>query len=49
MRHAGALGAEYVAIIGERELREGSVTLKRLDDGEQELVAMADVVARVTA
>jgi histidyl-tRNA synthetase len=47
MRHADGLGAEYVAIIGERELREGSVTLKRLATGEQETVAAGDVVARV--
>jgi histidyl-tRNA synthetase len=46
MRHAGALGADYVAIIGERELREGTVTLKRLSDGEQEVVAMGEVAAR---
>jgi histidyl-tRNA synthetase len=48
MRHADALGAEYVAIIGERELRDGSVTLKRLATGEQEPVALADVAARVS-
>ena len=49
MRQAGALGAEYAAIIGERELREGSVTLKRLADGEQEVVAVGDVAGRVGA
>jgi histidyl-tRNA synthetase len=49
MRHADALGAEYVAIIGERELREDSVTLRRLSDGAQELVTMGDVVGRVGA
>ena len=47
MRHADALGAEYAAIIGERELQEDSVTLKRLDTGDQGLVAMADVASRV--
>jgi histidyl-tRNA synthetase len=47
MRHAGALNAEYVAIIGERELREGTVALKRLSDGEQEVVAVAEVAGRV--
>ncbi len=49
MRHAGALGAEYVAIIGERELREGSVTLKRLETGEQELFLLADLARRLGA
>jgi histidyl-tRNA synthetase len=48
MRHAGSLGADYVAIIGERELRDNAVTLKRLSDGEQEIVAMVDVAGRVT-
>jgi histidyl-tRNA synthetase len=47
MRHADSLGAEYVAIIGERELRDGSVTLKRLATGEQQAVALADVAGRV--
>lgn len=47
MRHAGALGAAYAAIIGERELAQGAVTLKRLADGAQETVAVTDVAARV--
>jgi histidyl-tRNA synthetase len=47
MRQADALGAAFVAIIGQRELAEGSVTLKRLADGTQETVAMADVAGRV--
>ncbi len=47
MRHAGALGAAYAAIIGERELGDGTVTLKRLSDGAQETVAMRDVATRV--
>jgi histidyl-tRNA synthetase len=47
MRHADSLGAEYVAIIGERELREDSATLKRLATGEQETVAVRDVAGRV--
>jgi histidyl-tRNA synthetase len=46
MRHADGIGARYAAIIGERELAEGVVTLKRLDTGEQELVSMADVAGR---
>jgi histidyl-tRNA synthetase len=47
MRHAGGIGARYAAIIGERELADGMVTLKRLDTGDQELVAMGNVAARV--
>ena len=47
MRAADALGAEYVAIIGERELRDGAVMLKHLEKGEQEMVAMGDVARRI--
>jgi len=47
MRQADALGAAYVAIIGERELRDGVVTLRRLADGTQETVALGDVAQRV--
>ncbi len=47
MRHADALGAQYVAIIGGRERAEGAVTLRRLATGEQEMVAVGDVVGRV--
>lgn len=43
MRHADALGAEYAAILGERELAEGSVTLRRLAGGTQRKVGVAEV------
>ena len=36
MRHADSLGVQYAAIIGERELADGTVTLKNLRDGSQE-------------
>ncbi len=48
MRQADALGAAYAAIIGERELRDGVVALRRLADGTQETVPLADVAERVT-
>jgi histidyl-tRNA synthetase len=47
MRHADALGAQYAAIIGERELGDGTVTLKDLQDGPQETISLADVAMRV--
>ncbi len=47
MRQADALGAAYVAIIGERELRDGVVALRRLADGTQETVALSEVAERV--
>lgn len=43
MRHAGAIGAAYAAILGERELADGTATLKRLDTGQQETVPLRDV------
>jgi histidyl-tRNA synthetase len=48
MRQADALGAAFAAIIGERELAEGTVTFRRLADGQQETVALADAVGRLT-
>jgi histidyl-tRNA synthetase len=39
LKMADRAGAAYAAIVGERELEAGSVTLRRLADGEQEDVA----------
>ncbi len=49
MRHAGSADATYAAIIGDRELEAGSVTLKRLADGSQETVPVGDVAPGVRA
>jgi len=40
-------GAEFAAILGEKELADGSVTLRRLSDGTQKVVSAADVVKRL--
>ncbi|TET96363.1 MAG: histidine--tRNA ligase, partial [Dehalococcoidia bacterium] len=48
MRHADALGAAYAAIIGQRELRHGTATLRRLADGQQETVPLSQVPQRLT-
>lgn len=48
MGYADALGIPYVAIIGETELAEGTVTLKQMATGEQQRVAvdaLTDVLA----
>jgi histidyl-tRNA synthetase len=47
MRQADALGAEYAAVIGRRELAAGAAALRRLSDGHQETVPLSDVAARV--
>jgi histidyl-tRNA synthetase len=39
--------ARFAAIIGSDELAAGTVSLRRLDDGTQETVALAEVVGRV--
>jgi histidyl-tRNA synthetase len=48
MRQADALGAEYAAVIGRRELAEGAAALRRLSDGHQETVPQAEVAERIT-
>ena len=44
LKMADRSGAAYAAILGERELDAGVVTLRRLDDGSQEEVAAEAVV-----
>jgi histidyl-tRNA synthetase len=48
LRMADRAGAVFAAIVGERELTEGVVTLRRLTDGAQETVPLDDVAARLT-
>jgi histidyl-tRNA synthetase len=40
--------AAYAAIVGERELEAGIVTLRRLEDGQQEDVAADALTTRLT-
>jgi histidyl-tRNA synthetase len=47
-RMADRAGATFVAIIGEQELEQGQVTIRRLDDGVQKEVAVDDVVNWLT-
>jgi len=44
LKMADRASARYAAIIGDRELEGGVVTLRRLSDGVQEEVALGDVV-----
>lgn len=44
LKMADRSGATYAAILGEREAAAGTVTLRRLSDGEQQEIAIADVV-----
>lgn len=49
LKHADRAAARFAAIVGEDEVRAGTVTLRRMRDGEQETVPVADVAARVGA
>jgi histidyl-tRNA synthetase len=47
LRMADRAGSTYAAILGERELKSGLVTLRRLADGEQETVPSDGLVDRL--
>ena len=49
LKQADRASARYAAILGEHELAAGTVTLRRMADGEQEAVPIDDVAARVSA
>jgi histidyl-tRNA synthetase len=48
LKMADRAGAEFVALIGAKELEAGAVTLRRLVDGVQKTVPAADVVSWLT-
>jgi histidyl-tRNA synthetase len=48
LKMADRAGAAFVAILGERELANGTVTLRRLADGIQETVPAGDVIRWLT-
>ncbi len=48
MRQADARGIPYVAILGPRELDQGTVTLRRLADGHQETVPLSQLAPRLS-
>jgi len=48
-RMADRSGAAYAAVLGERELAEGTVTVRRLDDGVEETVPRDEAVQRLAS
>jgi histidyl-tRNA synthetase len=48
LKMADRAGAAFVAILGDREMAEGAITLRRLFDGVQKTVPAADVVSWLT-
>jgi histidyl-tRNA synthetase len=49
LRMADRAGAALAAIVGEREVADGTVTLRRMSDGSQETVPLAEASARIRA
>ncbi|KPC83584.1 MULTISPECIES: histidine--tRNA ligase [Streptomyces] len=49
MKSANRSGARYTVVAGERDLAEGNVQLKDMESGEQEAVAVGDLVTVVQA
>jgi len=47
MRQADARGASYALILGQRELEAGTVTMRRLADGQQETLPLEQAIARL--
>lgn len=45
LKMADRSGAPYAAILGERELQDGVVTMRRMDDGTQERVKLTEAAA----
>ncbi|MEU6993431.1 histidine--tRNA ligase [Streptomyces sp. NPDC046465] len=49
MKNANRSGARFTVVAGERDLAEGVVQLKDMESGEQEAVAVDEIVAALTA
>jgi histidyl-tRNA synthetase len=47
LKQADHSGASFTAIVGEREVADGTVTLRRMSDGTQETVPVRDVAGRL--
>jgi len=47
LKQADHSGASFTAIVGEREVADGTVTLRRMSDGAQDTVPTADVAERL--
>jgi histidyl-tRNA synthetase len=45
MRQANTMGAAYVLILGEEELRKGTVQVRKMTDGSQREVAAREMAA----
>ena len=47
MKYAAGIGAKYAIIVGAKEMESGCVTVKDMASGEQQVVAVADLVSKI--
>ena len=47
MSYADAKNIPYVVLIGSEEMQEGQLTLKDMQSGQQEKLAIAEIITRV--
>ena len=47
LKHADAIGADYAVIVGAKEVEAGMVTLRDMQTGEQEMIGVEAVIARI--
>lgn len=49
LKMAGRVGARFALIVGDEEIRAGTVTLRRLSDGDQERLPLDRAIERIAA
>ena len=49
MRHADRLGAKYTLLLGQMEVKEGTIILRDMDAGKQESMAYEEAIPKVIA
>ncbi|MFP4116597.1 MAG: histidine--tRNA ligase [Candidatus Aenigmatarchaeota archaeon] len=47
LNYANSIGADKVIIVGERDLKEGKVTVKDMESGDEKLISLEEVVEKV--
>ena len=49
LKYASTISAKFVFILGERELKEDSITIRNMENGQQELLKINDVISWIKA
>ncbi|MCW3142236.1 MAG: His/Gly/Thr/Pro-type tRNA ligase C-terminal domain-containing protein, partial [Methanophagales archaeon] len=49
LSYANAIQASFAVLVGKNELKEGKVTLRNLDTGEQEKMGIEECVGKIKA